>query len=208
MSRNSVESFRADCISYLGDRSNLSTATLKGADWQAVYDDFHNRPETTDADLEAAAEALRKVSPLTVPEQSATVDVEETEVEETGAVVFASDVKLGGNLAQVVLALAALAEQGRAVRIESGLFAGHEDLLLAAAPLLAQWHRNQVGERVSAGLAAASAQGRKGGRPKALDDATRAALVARVDGGETVTEAAKALGISRATAYRMLPKAN
>jgi DNA invertase Pin-like site-specific DNA recombinase len=61
-----------------------------------------------------------------------------------------------------------------------------------------------VGERVSAGLTAAREQGRKGGRPPALDDATRAALLARRAKGESVTDAAKALKISRATAYRAL----
>lgn len=65
MSADSVESFRADCMSYLGDKSNLATSTLRTADWEAVYDYFINQPETTDADMEKAVEALRRVSPLT-----------------------------------------------------------------------------------------------------------------------------------------------
>ena len=59
-------------------------------------------------------------------------------------------------------------------------------------------------ERTRAGLAAAAANGRKGGRPRKVDQA--AAVKARNlrDKGIAVTDIAKMLGVSRATVYRYL----
>lgn len=179
----SVAEFRTAAIRLLGQKSDLRSITLNAADWQEVYGHFHP----------SAAEESHNGS--------------ETVEETSSTVVFASTADLGDSMQQVVLALAALAEQGHGVRIESGLLAGHEEALLAAAPVLAALHRAQVGERVSTGLTAAAEAGRKGGRPKAVDEETRAALVARVEAGESVTQAAAALGVKRATAYRLLPKA-
>lgn len=186
MVSTSVEDFRDHSIRYLGQHSNLRMVTLESADWTEVYATFYP------AELETADHAVVAPEPTAAP-----VSVDD--------VVTLADAELGGNLVQAVLALAALAEQGRTVRIESGLLAGHESALLDLAPALAQFHRERTGERVSAGLAAAKAQGRRtGGRPKAVDADTAAALASRVESGESVTDAAKALGISRATAYRAL----
>jgi DNA invertase Pin-like site-specific DNA recombinase len=55
-----------------------------------------------------------------------------------------------------------------------------------------------------AGLAAARAQGRTGGRPTVMDPDKLAAARARRTRGESVTEIAKALGVSRQTVYRAL----
>lgn len=41
----SVEEFRADAISHLGDKSNLRTATLESADWAEVYAHFYDTAE-------------------------------------------------------------------------------------------------------------------------------------------------------------------
>ncbi|WP_255530258.1 helix-turn-helix domain-containing protein [Planomonospora sp. ID67723] len=52
------------------------------------------------------------------------------------------------------------------------------------------------------GLAAAAAQGRRGGRPPAIDADTLAAARARRARGETIPAIARALGVGRSTLYR------
>jgi DNA invertase Pin-like site-specific DNA recombinase len=59
-------------------------------------------------------------------------------------------------------------------------------------------------ERTRAGLAAAAANGRKGGRPRKVDDADAAKARSLRDKGITATDIAKMLGVSRATVYRYL----
>ncbi len=59
-------------------------------------------------------------------------------------------------------------------------------------------------ERTRAGLAAAAANGRKGGRPRKVDDADAARARQLRDKGITATDIAKLLGVSRATIYRYL----
>ena len=58
--------------------------------------------------------------------------------------------------------------------------------------------------RTRAGLAAAAANGRKGGRPRKVDDAAAAKARTLRDKGITATDIAKMLGVSRATVYRYL----
>jgi hypothetical protein len=59
-------------------------------------------------------------------------------------------------------------------------------------------------ERTRAGLAAAAANGRKGGRPRKVDDADAAKARQLREKGITATDIAKMLGVSRATVYRYL----
>ena len=59
-------------------------------------------------------------------------------------------------------------------------------------------------ERTRAGLAAAAANGRKGGRPRKLDDADAAKARQLREKGITATDIAKMLAVSRATVYRYL----
>lgn len=68
----------------------------------------------------------------------------------------------------------------------------------------AQLERDTLIERTRAGLAAAAAAGRTGGRPRALDP-TQAARARELRGkGMTAAEVGKVLGCSRATVYRYL----
>jgi DNA invertase Pin-like site-specific DNA recombinase len=62
-------------------------------------------------------------------------------------------------------------------------------------------------ERTRAGLAAAAANGRKGGRPRKVDDADAAKARQLREKGITATDIAKMLGVSRATVYRYLSEA-
>jgi DNA invertase Pin-like site-specific DNA recombinase len=59
-------------------------------------------------------------------------------------------------------------------------------------------------ERTRAGLAAAAASGRKGGRPRKVDDADAAKARSLRDKGITAIDIAKMLGVSRPTVYRYL----
>ncbi len=68
----------------------------------------------------------------------------------------------------------------------------------------AELERDIIHERTMAGLAAARAQGKAGGRPTVMDPDKLAAARARRARGESPTQIAKALGISRASVYRHL----
>ncbi len=68
----------------------------------------------------------------------------------------------------------------------------------------AELERDIIHERTMAGLAAARAQGRNGGRPTVMDADKLAAARARRERGESPAAIAKALGVSRASVYRHL----
>lgn len=70
---------------------------------------------------------------------------------------------------------------------------------------LAELERELIRERTLAGLAAARARGRKGGRPRKLD-ARKIATAKRMleDPNQIVTEVAELLGVARSTLYRAL----
>jgi DNA invertase Pin-like site-specific DNA recombinase len=71
---------------------------------------------------------------------------------------------------------------------------------------LAEFERAVVRERTLAGLEAARARGRRGGRPPALDAADLAAARALLrDPAITVAEVAERLGVAPSTLYRHLP---
>lgn len=71
---------------------------------------------------------------------------------------------------------------------------------------LAEFERQVIRERTRAGLAAARARGRKGGRPPALDARDLAAARAMLRDPEiTVGEVARRLKVAPATLYRHLP---
>lgn len=73
---------------------------------------------------------------------------------------------------------------------------------------LAEFERNLIAERTKAGLAAARARGRLGGRPKALDKKQREALVLLYNEKKhSVNEICQIMGISKQTLYNYLRKA-
>jgi DNA invertase Pin-like site-specific DNA recombinase len=68
---------------------------------------------------------------------------------------------------------------------------------------LSEFEREVIRERTQAGLDAARARGRKGGRKKALTDKqVKTAQKMLRDPETTVTEVSEALGVSRSTIYR------
>ncbi|MCO4052473.1 MAG: recombinase family protein [Bosea sp.] len=73
---------------------------------------------------------------------------------------------------------------------------------------LAEFERGVIRERTKAGLSAARARGRVGGRPvKLTGDDLKAAKALLGDPTITVADVAKRLGVSPATLYRHLPAA-
>ncbi len=68
---------------------------------------------------------------------------------------------------------------------------------------LAEFERDLIRERTNAGLAAARARGRKGGRPKGVDQRKKqVALALKKDTGRSVREICEIVGISRNTYYK------
>lgn len=68
--------------------------------------------------------------------------------------------------------------------------------------VLAEFERELISERTKAGLASARARGRKGGRPRKMDESTiKMAAAAMADQKAVATEVAKKLGITTTTLY-------
>lgn len=74
---------------------------------------------------------------------------------------------------------------------------------------LAEFERNLIRERTKAGLAAARARGRLGGRPKQLESSKRKLAVKLYQDREhTVQEICRMMGISKPTLYQYLREQN
>ena len=71
---------------------------------------------------------------------------------------------------------------------------------------LAEFERNIIRERTMAGMKAARARGKLGGRPPKLTEGEMAIAKSLINANEIpITQIAKQLGISRATFYRLFP---
>jgi len=74
---------------------------------------------------------------------------------------------------------------------------------------LAEFERSLVRERTQAGLTAARARGRKGGRPKLLDPAKRQLAVRLyAEKRHTIGEICRMMGISKPTLYNYVAEAS
>jgi DNA invertase Pin-like site-specific DNA recombinase len=113
--------------------------------------------------------------------------------------------RLGRNLRHLILLLDELQALGVAfVSLSEGIDAttpaGRLQLHVLGA--IAEFERARIQERVKAGIARARSQGRRFGRPEVLVPEDRLAPVR----GLSVREAARKLGVSRATAHRWLSR--
>ena len=79
-----------------------------------------------------------------------------------------------------------------------------DKMLFMVAAMAAEMERDLIRERTLDGLRAAEAQGRRGGRPAAVNDDVLAVARARQSRGESVTAVARHLKIGRSTLYRAL----
>ncbi|MCM6776444.1 recombinase family protein [Nocardia sp. CDC159] len=115
--------------------------------------------------------------------------------------------RLGRNTVHVLQLIEQLTARGIGFRsLTEGL---HTDgamgkAMLTIAAAFAQLERDMMIERTRAGLAAAAANGRKGGRPRKLDNADAAKARRLKAKNVSVPDIAKMLGCSRATVYRYL----
>lgn len=115
--------------------------------------------------------------------------------------------RLGRNTRHVLTIIDDLASRDIGFRsVTEGL---HTDGAMGKAMLtimaaFAQLERDTMIERTRAGLAAAAANGRNGGRPRKVDDAAAAKARALREKGLTAADIASVLGVSRATVYRHL----
>lgn len=118
--------------------------------------------------------------------------------------------RLGRSTKDVLTIAEDLHARGIALRILTGTLAGSYSpegegkFFFTMMVAFAELERDMIVERTRAGLDAAKAQGRTGGRPTVIDADKLAAANARRKNGESVSAIAKALGVSRATLYRHL----
>ena len=118
--------------------------------------------------------------------------------------------RLGRSVKEVLTIAADLHARGIGVRILTGKLSGSYSptgegkFFFTMMAAFAELERDIIHERTMAGLVAAKAQGRSGGRPTVMDEDKLAAARARRARGESPTEIARALGVSRASVYRHL----
>lgn len=116
--------------------------------------------------------------------------------------------RLGRSIKDLIHLVERLAEAGVALRslqenIDTSTIGGELVFHLFAA--LAQFERKLIQERTQAGLSAARARGRMGGRPKRLDPAKQAlALRLYHERTHTIEEICRMMGISKSTLYNYL----
>jgi DNA invertase Pin-like site-specific DNA recombinase len=80
------------------------------------------------------------------------------------------------------------------------------ELIFNIFSALAQFERRLIQERTKAGLAAARARGRSGGRPRLESEEAKVRAAKKLSGDRSITidDICKTLGISRSTYYRYL----
>src|ERR1700742_416857 len=123
------------------------------------------------------------------------------------AIVVVGIDRLGRNAAEVMLTIRDLGERGIVIRsLREGIDTSNATGRMIAGVLasLAELELELGRERRTAAREARRVGGQHIGRPKALDD-KKAALAQRMHAsGESATTIAAALGVSRATVYRVL----
>jgi DNA invertase Pin-like site-specific DNA recombinase len=134
------------------------------------------------------------------------------EVARTGDVIVVWRLdRLGRTLHDLILLAKQLEEAGIGLvslqeKIDTSSSGGR--LIFHMFGALAEFERHVIRERTQAGLNAARARGRKGGRPKSLDPAKRQLAVKLYnDRQHTIAEICRMMGISKPTLYSYLDEA-
>ena len=117
--------------------------------------------------------------------------------------------RLGRSLSHLLSVVEGLAERGVHLRsltegIDTSTATGRMTLSIFGA--LAEFERELIRERTHAGLVAARARGRKGGRPTAITPAKARSARALLAAETPVSEVAQSLGVSRASLYRWMER--
>src|ERR1700741_4105279 len=121
------------------------------------------------------------------------------------AIVVVGIDRLGHNAAEVMTTIRDLGERGIVLRsLREGIDTSNATSRMVAGVLASLAELELGRERRSAAREARRARGQHIGRPKALDE-KKAALAQRMNAnGESASTIAAALGVSRATVYRVL----
>ncbi|TCJ89395.1 recombinase family protein [Nocardia alba] len=112
--------------------------------------------------------------------------------------------RLGRNLLEGLIVLNDPFRQGVAVKILHGIAAGEHterSLILDLALAMAEDRRRDIARKTRDGLDAAARRGRKGGRPRVVDDDKRRAILARRAEGQALREISRGVGISLAVVH-------
>lgn len=119
--------------------------------------------------------------------------------------------RLGRDLTHLIKTLDDLRARGIGLKVLAGAGAQIDTstpngrLFFGIFAVLAEFERELIVERTQAGLAAARARGRKGGRPRKMDRSTLImAISALSDPKANASEVAKKLGITTTTLYMYL----
>ena len=168
-----------------GDQTlDLQRDALERAKCRQIYEEHASGKTTVRPELDACLKSLRKGDTL---------------------VVWRLD-RLGRSLGDLIHLTTELRSRGvdfesLTERIETGSSAGK--LIFHVFASLAEFERNLIRERTMAGLRAARARGRNGGRPKKLRTKDIQAIKALMTAGELpVQDIADRFGVSRSTLYR------
>lgn len=114
--------------------------------------------------------------------------------------------RLGRSLPHLVETVSGLAARGvgfHSLQEQIGTTTSGGKLIFHIFASLAEFERDVIRERTKAGLAAARARGRTGGRPKGVDQKKKkASLALKKEAGHSVREICEIVGISRNTYYK------
>jgi DNA invertase Pin-like site-specific DNA recombinase len=174
------------------------------------------RVSTDDQNLDLQRDALQKVGCQVIYEETASgKNATRVELAQCRKALRSGDTlvvwrldRLGRSLPDLVSIIGELEADGVGFqsiteKIETGSAAGK--LVFHVFAALAEFERNLIRERTKAGLEAARARGRKGGRKPALTDkAVKEIRQLLKDPDIEVTEVAKRYGVSRATIYKYM----
>ena len=171
-------------VSTPDQRLDLQQDALRHVGCERIYTDTASGAKTARPGLTGALEACR------------TGDV---------LVVWKLD-RLGRSLTHLVETVQVLAARGigfRSLQEQLDTTTSGGRLIFHIFASLAEFERDLIRERTHAGLAAARARGRKGGRPKGVDEKKRkAALALKRDPHYSIKEICEIVGISRNTYYK------
>ena len=162
---------------------SLQKDALKEAGCEKIYQDKASGAKTERPGLQEALDYLREGDSL---------------------VVWRLD-RLGRSLQHLIETVRQLEERGigfQSLRESIDTTTSGGRLVFHIFGALAEFERNLIRERTQAGLAAARARGRKGGRPKALDG-KKTDLLRKLyqERKHSISEICEMLGISRSTLY-------
>lgn len=118
--------------------------------------------------------------------------------------------RLGRSLPHLLQLITGLKEKQvgfRSLTEQMDTTTAHGELLFQLFGALAQYERALTRERVQAGLAAARRRGRRGGRPRALDNEKLAAVIAALNQGTSKAAVCRTFGIPRSTLNDTLARA-